>query len=107
MTFAAAEGAINASITAATESYDSDIANNSDTKAVNGNTPSAVTVTNVLVKVNDAPVPAGYVIKPGDRLTYQVQVRNTGGTPGATTLTRRCLRGPAMSVRTKAGRRAV
>ncbi|WP_330166581.1 beta strand repeat-containing protein [Comamonas koreensis] len=86
-TFAAAEGAISASITAATESYDSDIANNSDTKAVNGNTPSAVTVTNVLVKVNDAPVPAGYVIKPGDKLTYQVLVSNTGGTPGSTVLT--------------------
>jgi len=86
-TFAAAEGAISASMTAATQSYESDTANNSDAKAVNGNTPSAVTVTNVLVKVNDAPVPAGYVIKPGDKLTYQVQVSNTGGTPGSTVLT--------------------
>jgi len=74
-------------MTAATQSYESDTANNSDAKAVNGNTPSAVTVTNVLVKVNDAPVPAGYVIKPGDKLTYQVQVSNTGGTPGSTVLT--------------------
>ncbi|GAB2832719.1 hypothetical protein GCM10027276_38790 [Comamonas piscis] len=87
LTFTAAEGAISASISAVTQSYDSDTANNSDAKAVNGNTPSAVTVTNVLVKVNDAPVPAGYVIKPGDKLTYQVQVSNTGGTPGATVLT--------------------
>uniref|UniRef100_UPI0003956CC9 DUF11 domain-containing protein n=1 Tax=Comamonas sp. B-9 TaxID=1055192 RepID=UPI0003956CC9 len=86
-TFAAAEGAISASMAAATQSYESDTANNSDAKAVNGNTPSAVTVTNVLVKVNDAPVPAGYVIKPGDKLTYQVLVSNTGGTPGSTVLT--------------------
>ncbi|QMV75183.1 DUF11 domain-containing protein [Comamonas piscis] len=87
LTFTAAEGSISASISAETQSYDSDTANNSDAKAVNGNTPSAVTVTNVLVKVNDAPVPVGYVIKPGDKLTYQVQVSNTGGTPGATVLT--------------------
>jgi len=86
-TFTAAEGAISASMTAATDSYESDTANNTATQAVNGNTPSAVTVRNVLVKVNDAPVPAGYVIKPGDKLTYQVLVSNTGGTPGSTVLT--------------------
>ncbi len=86
-TFTAAEGAISASMTAATDSYESDTANNTATQAVNGNTPSAVTVRNVLVKVNDAPVPGGYVIKPGDKLTYQVLVSNTGGTPGSTVLT--------------------
>jgi len=86
-TFTAAEGSISASMTAATDSYESDTANNTATQAVNGNTPSAVTVRNVLVKVNDAPVPAGYVIKPGDKLTYQVLVSNTGGTPGSTVLT--------------------
>ncbi|MEG2863478.1 MAG: hypothetical protein RR899_15030 [Comamonas sp.] len=85
--FTAAEGTISASLSAATQSYDSNTANNSDSKAVNGNTPSAVTVTNVLVKVNDAPVPPGYVIKPGDKLTYLVQVSNAGGTSGATVLT--------------------
>ncbi|ULR89494.1 DUF11 domain-containing protein [Comamonas sp. B21-038] len=86
-TFTAAEGSISASMTAATDSYESNTANNTATQAVNGNTPSAVTVRNVLVKVNDAPVPAGYVIKPGDKLTYQVLVSNTGGTPGSTVLT--------------------
>ncbi|MGE8448863.1 MAG: hypothetical protein ACN6O1_21855, partial [Comamonas sp.] len=86
-TFTATEGSISASMTAATDSYESDTANNTATQAVNGNTPSAVTVRNVLVKVNDAPVPAGYVIKPGDKLTYQVLVSNTGGTPGSTVLT--------------------
>ncbi|WP_021026067.1 DUF11 domain-containing protein, partial [Comamonas sp. B-9] len=48
------------------------------------NTPASLATTNVLTLVNGSPVPAGYLAKPGDVLTYTVSVTNSGGTAGST-----------------------
>jgi len=84
VTFIAAEGAISATIHTTTQSYESNTANNTDTKSTVGNTPASLATTNVLTLVNGSPVPAGYLAKPGDVLTYTVSVTNSGGTAGST-----------------------
>ncbi|WP_043338336.1 DUF11 domain-containing protein, partial [Comamonas sp. B-9] len=84
VTFTAAEGAISATINTTTQSYESNTTNNTDTKSTVGNTPASLATTNVLTLVNGSPVPAGYLAKPGDVLTYTVSVTNSGGTAGST-----------------------
>ena len=78
---------IVATVVTKTDSYETNLANNTDTKSVDANTPSALTVVKSLVDVNGAAVPAGYLAKPGDTLRYQLMVTNSGGTAGSTTLT--------------------
>ena len=78
---------ITATVTAAADSYETNLANNVDTRAVDANTPSTLIVAKTLTQVNGAAVPVGYLVKPGDVLGYQLQVTNTGGTAGSMTLT--------------------
>ena len=78
---------ITATVTAAADSYETNLANNVDTRAVDANTPSTLIVAKTLSEVNGAAVPVGYLVKPGDILGYQLQVTNTGGTAGSMTLT--------------------
>ena len=83
-TFNAVQGAISASVSAATQSYEADKTNNTDSKSTVSNTAASLATTNVLTAVNGVAVPADYLAKPGDVLTYTVTVVNSGGTAGST-----------------------
>ncbi|QIL69906.1 DUF11 domain-containing protein [Diaphorobacter sp. HDW4B] len=78
---------IDAVVTARTDSFETNLLNNTQARTVQANTASALNVVKSLVKVNDASVPSGYQVKPGDKLTYQLSVTNAGGTAGSTDLT--------------------
>ena len=75
------------SVATSNDLYDAAPANNTANTSVKVNTPAALNIVKSLALVNDAAVPADYVAKIGDKLTYAMLVTNAGGTSGTTILT--------------------